>query len=132
MTLQEYQRRIRMHHTDSAGVVFYANLFVMAHECYESWLEQYISLSDLLGRGIHIPIVHAEADYRGPMRLSEQVSIELSLVQRKNSSFTLQYVFKGANGVEAAEVRTVHAVIDGQTRESIDIPSFLQDALAAL
>ena len=121
-----------MHQTDSAGVVFYANLFVMAHDCYESWLEQYISLPDVLQRNIHIPIIHAEADYRLPIRLSDQITIELTLAQKKQTSFTMQYIFKNANGDQTAQVQTVHVVIDSQTRKPIEIPSFLQDVLASL
>lgn len=121
-----------MHQTDSAGVVFYANLFVMAHDCYESWLEQYISLSEILQLDIQIPIVHAEADYGLPLCLSDHVMIELALAKKQSTSFTMQYAFKNANGDQTAQVQTVHVVIDSQTRKPIEIPSFLQDALTSL
>ena len=132
MATQEYKTKVRMHHTDSAGVVFYANLFVMAHDCYESWLEQYISLSEILRRNIQIPIVHAEADYRLPLRLSEHVTIELTLAKKQSTSFTLQYTFMNADCQQTAQVQTVHVVIDSHTHQPIKIPSFLQDALAGL
>lgn len=132
MAKQEYETKVRMHHTDSAGVVFYANLFVMAHDCYESWLEQYISLSDVLQRDIQIPIIHAEADFRRPLCLSDQIAIELALAEKQQTSFTLRYSIKKANGDQAAQVQTVHVVIDGRTGKPIEIPSFLQDALASL
>jgi len=123
---------VRMHLTDAAGVVFYANLFVMAHDCYESWLEQYISLSEILQKDIQIPIVHAEADYRLPIRLSDPITIELALVKKQSTSFAIQYTFVNADGQQAAQVQTVHAVIGSHTRQPIEIPAYLQDALGTL
>lgn len=126
------QTTIRMHMTDAAGVVFYANLFVMAHDCYESWLEQYLRVSEILQKGLQIPIVHAEADYKLPIRVSDSIMIELTLAKKQTTSFTMQYTFLNAAGQQAATVQTVHVVIDARTRQPIEIPSFLQDALASL
>ncbi len=132
MAKWQTKANVRLHLTDSAGVVFYANLFVMAHNCYESWLEQTISLSEILQKGIQIPIVHAEADYRLPIRLSDQITIELASVKKESTSFGLQYTFLNSNKEQAAQVQTVHAVIDSRTRRPLELPAFLQDALAAL
>jgi len=132
MATWNYKTTVRMHQTDAAGVVFYANLFVMAHDCYENRLEQYASLSEILQRNIHIPIVRAEADYRLPIRLSDQITIELTLAKKQKTSFTLEYTFKNANGEIVAQVQTVHVVIDSRTRQPVEFPSFLQDALADL
>jgi hypothetical protein len=43
-----YQTTIRLHHTDAAGVVFFSNLFVIAHDAYESFLESHLTLNTLL------------------------------------------------------------------------------------
>ena len=131
-SMLKHKTKIRMHHTDSAGVVFYANLFVMAHDCYEIWMDNYISLADILQQNIQIPIVHAEADYTLPIRLSDEMTIEMTLVKKRRSSFALQYLFRNADGEQAALVKTVHAVINGPTRQSIKIPPILQDALSSL
>jgi 1,4-dihydroxy-2-naphthoyl-CoA hydrolase len=132
MTAWNYKTTIRLHQTDAAGVIFYADLFVMAHECYESWLEPVTSLAGILEQNILVPIVHAEADYKLPMRLSERITIELSLIKKQTTSFILQYRFVNAEGLAAATAQTVHAVIDSQTRKPIPIPAFLEKALASL
>jgi 1,4-dihydroxy-2-naphthoyl-CoA hydrolase len=121
-----------MHQTDAAGVVFYANLFVMAHDCYEAWLNQYVLLSDLIDLGVHIPIAHAEADYKLPIPLSEEVTIVPELVNKKHTSYTILYTFKKEDGQCAATVQTVHVCIDGTTRKPIKIPSIIEGALKAL
>lgn len=132
MAKWEVKTTVRMHMTDAAGVVFYANLFVLAHDYYERWLEQYITLSEILEKDIQIPIVHAEADYNLPIRLSDSITIELALVKKQSTSFTLQYTFLNADGKPAAQVQTVHVVIDGQTRQPMKIPAFLEEALSSL
>jgi len=39
--MYKYETVIRMRNTDAAGLVFYAEVFVLAHECYESFLEEH-------------------------------------------------------------------------------------------
>lgn len=131
MAIQEYKIKARMQHTDAGGVVFYANLFVMAHECYEAMLEKAIDLPALMEQ-IQIPIAHAEADYKLPLRLWEDIAVELQLLDKKRTSFTLQYTFKKKDGQCAATVQTVHVCIDLGTRKPIKIPAAVQTALGQL
>lgn len=62
--------RIPFQHVDAAGVLFFARLFEHAHQVYEGFMEVIgWPLPQLLGEGaLMLPIVHAEADYRSPMR----------------------------------------------------------------
>ena len=132
MAIWKHETTVKLYHTDAAGVIFYANLFVMAHDCYERWIEQYISLSEILQKEVQIPIIHAEADYHLPICLSDQITIELTLVKKESTSFVMQYTFLNSNGEQAAQVQTAHVVIDSHTRKPLEIPAFLQDALVTL
>ena len=128
-----YQTTIRLHHTDAAGVVFFSNLFVIAHDAYESFLESHLTLNTLLSDGAYIiPIVHAEADYLLPLSLSETISVELSLEQTGTSSFNLGYVIKNSKMETAVRLKTIHAVQLKDDRKSIPIPEPLRDALETL
>jgi len=128
-----YQTTIRLHHTDAAGVVFFSNLFVIAHDAYESFLESHLTLNTLLSDGAYIiPIVHAEADYLLPLPLSETLRVELSLEQTGTSSFNLGYVIKNSKMETAVRLKTIHAVQLKDDRKSIPIPEPLRDALETL
>ena len=128
-----YQTTIRLHHTDAAGVVFFSNLFVIAHDAYESFLESHLPLNTLLSDDAYIiPIVHAEADYLLPLSLSETISVELSLEQTGTSSFNLGYVIKNSKMETAVRLKTIHAVQLKDGRKSIPIPEPLRDALETL
>jgi len=123
-----------MQHTDAAGVVFFASVFVMAHECYEAFMEgRGMSLGAILEEGRYIaPIVHAEADIQKSMRLSERIAIEMSLAKTGKSSFELAYRFIGNDGEATAGVKTVHAVVDNVSRKSMRIPDDLDGILNQL
>jgi YbgC/YbaW family acyl-CoA thioester hydrolase len=132
--MYKYETMVRMQHTDAAGVVFFAGVFVLAHDCYEAFLEgQGMSLGAMLDEGKYIaPIVHAEADIRKSMRLSEKITIEMSLVKTGKSSFELAYQFTAESGHATARVRTVHAMVDNVTRKSVRIPDSFMKVLNPL
>ena len=131
--MYKYQTVIRLHHTDAAGVVYFANLFVLAHECYESFLAQGSSIGSIIEQGEFIvPIVHAEANYKMPLKLSEKVVIEMALNKTANSSFELGFAFINESSQVAVEVKTTHTVLQQETRKPLEIPQFLKTALTGL
>ncbi len=131
--MYKYQTVIRMHLTDAAGVVYFANFFVLAHECYESFLAQDRSLGSIIEQAeFIIPIVYAEADYRMPLKLSEKVGIEMVLSKMANSSFELVFTLINGASQIVAEVKTTHTVLQQNTRKPVEIPQFLKTALSRL
>ena len=40
MNIFYYQTKIKLHETDAAGVIFFNNLFKIAHDAYEALLEK--------------------------------------------------------------------------------------------
>ncbi len=131
--MYKYQTVIRLHHTDAAGVVYFANLFVLAHECYESFLDQDNSIGSIIEQGEFIvPIVHAEADYKMPLKLSEKVDIEMALNKTANSSFELGFAFINESSQVAVEVKTTHTVLQQDTRKPVKIPRALKNTLSRL
>ena len=131
--MYHYQTTIRLHQTDAAGVVFFSNLFVIAHDAYESFLESHLPLNAILSDGVYIiPIVHAEADYLLPLALSEKISVELCLEQTGSSSFDLGYVIKNSKMETVARLKTIHAVQLKEDQKTVPIPDPLRNALEAI
>ncbi|HPD46962.1 MAG TPA: thioesterase family protein [Anaerohalosphaeraceae bacterium] len=129
-----YETVVRMRDTDAAGVMFFAGVLVVAHECYEAFLEgRQMSLGAMLADGQYlVPIVHVEADIRKSMRLSERITVAMSLAKAGKSSFELAYQFVNAEGEETAKVKTVHALVDAASRKSVRIPDELMATLKEL
>ncbi|MCK5565305.1 MAG: acyl-CoA thioesterase [Planctomycetes bacterium] len=131
--MYKYQTKVRLHHTDAAGVIFFSNLFVFAHECYESFIEQTKSFALFLEEGLHlVPIVHAEADYLLPIGLSQTLEIEMTLRNIGTTSFEIDYDIKNENKETAATAKTVHVVLDAKIKESTEIPQEIRDILEKL
>jgi 1,4-dihydroxy-2-naphthoyl-CoA hydrolase len=114
----EHHCRIALHDTDAAGVLFFAHLFRHAHDAYEGWMAALGFPLDAMLRdgGPRLPLVHAEADYRRPLRHGDSVLIRLELGEVRERAFAIDYAFIGADGAIAATARTVHAGIgaDGE------------------
>ncbi len=127
--MHTYQTRLRLHQTDSAGIAYYGSVFVLVHECYESFLD----IATILKEGKYlVPIVHAEADYRAMMELSDRITVEMGLADTGRSSYTLVYRLTNQRGEVVAEVKTVHSVVDRHTRKSIEMPDSIRDRFVEL
>lgn len=131
--MYKYETVVRLHLTDAAGVVYFANFFVLAHECYESFLAQDNSIGSIIGQGEYIiPIAHAEADYQMPLKVSEKVFVEMSLNKMSRCSFGLTYAFRNESGEVTADVKTAHIVLNKNTWKPVKIPQFLETILSHL
>jgi 1,4-dihydroxy-2-naphthoyl-CoA hydrolase len=130
-----HRHRVQLQEVDAAGVVFYAGYFVMAHQAYEAaLLEAGFDLADLLAAGRHaLPMVHAEADYRRPLRYGDRVAIDCVCMRIGGRSFTLVYTIGAEPGGEVVAVVThVHACVDLASQASAALPADLVGALGRL
>jgi len=116
---------------DQAGVLFYPELFRHAHDVYESFMASIgYPLERVFEEGLHaIPIVHAEADYRLPMRHGEAFVVKLRVQRVGTTSFTLSYDFVGPGGEPCAQVKTVQAFVDRAGGGTVSIPDALRRRL---
>jgi 1,4-dihydroxy-2-naphthoyl-CoA hydrolase len=128
-TAFEHRFRVALHDTDAAGVMFFAHLFRHAHDAYEAWMAALgFPLDAMIADGVlRLPLVHAEADYRRPLRHGEAVLVQLGVAEVRERSFALDYAFLGADGELAASARTVHVAVDADGGQAL--PAALQAAL---
>jgi len=76
---------VRFSHCDPAGIIFYPQYFMLAHDCKEDWFregvrypfEQMIT-ADRRG----FPIVKLDAQFMRPSRLGEELSFEVGVRAR--------------------------------------------------
>ena len=124
---------IRLHDTDAAGVLYFANQFRIAHEAYEAFMEQAgFGLGDVLKKGrIGLPIVRADGDYRVPLRVGDQLQLSLRLLRIGRTSFTLVCRIAKDNRT-AGHVTTTHVAVDRRTGRKTELPAALRKTLAAL
>jgi 1,4-dihydroxy-2-naphthoyl-CoA hydrolase len=124
----QHQFMVALHDTDAAGVLFFAHLFRHVHDAYETWMATLgFPLDAMIRDGkLALPLVHAQADYRRPLRHGYQVTVDLNVTELGPSSFQLAYRLRTSDGDVAATARTVHVCIS----PGVGRPRPLPDALS--
>tara|TARA_B100000700_G_scaffold310378_1_gene390880 strand:- start:380 stop:826 length:447 start_codon:yes stop_codon:yes gene_type:complete len=123
------KRTVRFGETDSAGVVYFLQLFKWCHEAWEESLENYgIVLQDIFPASqtnnnqpqVALPVVHCEANYFKPLYVGDSISTELYPEKINDSSFVIRYIFK-KNGEEIGLINIKHTSINSSTREKCSL-----------
>jgi 4-hydroxybenzoyl-CoA thioesterase len=85
-------KKIRFHHCDPAGIVFYPQFFYLLHEAQEDFLA-HIGFPEhtLIGRGFGVPIVDLKTEFLRMCRFGDEVTINLELVKLGSSSIGMRY-----------------------------------------
>ena len=129
-----YQTKIKLHETDAAGLLFFANQFKLVHDAYESLLENVgFGFAQLLrDKDFFLPIVHAEADYKLPLFVGDVIEIQVTVEKIGDTSFTFAYKLVNHKGELVGTAKTVHVTIDKATHTKIPLPSDMRDKIKAV
>jgi 1,4-dihydroxy-2-naphthoyl-CoA hydrolase len=127
-----YRFTVPLHDVDAAGIMFFGHLFRHAHDAYEAFMN---ALGFPLDRMIRegkwlLPLVHAEADYRLPLRHGDSARIRLCVSRVGGTSFSLSYRFADESGRTLAEAGTVHVLLSRVTASGRALPEDLKRALS--
>jgi 1,4-dihydroxy-2-naphthoyl-CoA hydrolase len=126
-----YKTKIRLHDTDAAGIIFFANQFKIVHDAYEDLLEKFgWSFQAMLKRTDYfLPIVHAESDYKSPVFVGDKITIAIRVGLIGKTSFSFEYALKRGK-ILVGTAKTVHVTINQKTRKKTPLPSGLRRALS--
>jgi 1,4-dihydroxy-2-naphthoyl-CoA hydrolase len=126
-----YKTNIKLHQTDAAGLLFYSRIFEITNDAFQDLLEKsQLDLSELLSSGdLLTPVVHAEADYKMPLKVGDQVEVRLTLDGIGKSSYTLSYDILKDNQI-AGWVKIVHVSLSKTSGEKTSVPERLKNILA--
>ncbi len=126
----EARRRIDFYEADGAGILFFANVYKIAHSVYEEFLDTSFANKNIFNdEEIVIPIIHSEADYRKIILPGEKIKIRLFVEQIRDSVFSLKYLFVGQNEELRVEVKTVHVAVSKKNFKKTKLPLDLSELL---
>jgi 1,4-dihydroxy-2-naphthoyl-CoA hydrolase len=127
------QTSVKLHDTDVAGLLFFANQFKMAHDTYEGFMEQigFGFARILQSEDFLLPIVHAEADYKARLQVGDSLTIRLTVEKIGDSSFVLLNSLSNTDGKSVGTVRTVHVCTDKGTGKKRSLPDELRRGLVS-
>ncbi len=126
-----YKTQIRLHDTDAAGILFFANQFVIVHDAYEKLLEKlgFSFATMLTKRSYFLPIVHAESDYKAPLFVGDRITIAITVGHVGETSFSFEYAIRNQKNILVGTAKTVHVTISKKSRTKIALPKEVRDSL---
>lgn len=129
----EYKYKVKFHDVDAAGIIFYANVFKIAHDAYQEMLYSFNLDEDYFtSKNFAIPIVHTEADYLKPICFGDELNIQIKTVKIGNSSFILEYDFIDQDFEKKVKVNTTHVFITKDFIKKVDLPELIKSKLKSL
>ncbi|MFA5060116.1 MAG: thioesterase family protein [Candidatus Omnitrophota bacterium] len=126
-----YRATVKLHDTDAAGILFFANQFKIVHDAFEMFFDSigFEIASMIRANKVLLVIVHAEADYHAPLIVGETLDVYVAVKNIGQSSFTLDYQIFTKNKKLAGTAKTVHVSLDGKKRKKIPLPEKLKTTL---
>jgi len=99
-------RRVEFSETDMAGIVHYSNFFRYMEAAEDAFFRS-IGFS-VVTRNVDPPVgwprVHAECDYRRPIRFEDEIEIRMYVTKKKSKSLTYGFWFRKLEGGETVDV----------------------------
>lgn len=112
---------VRFRDLDALGHVNNAVLVTLIEQARFYWWQGWLGDRPFETEGFLIARI--EVDYRRPIRMSDEVRIELRCTRIGTTSFDLVYrVFRNQDQVLMAEARTVQVMLDFSTSSPTPIP----------
>lgn len=124
---------VQLHHTDAYGILFFANQLMFCHDAFQAWLDSvgHPMAPERAKAEFVAVVVHAESDYRSPIRLGDKLLIEYRIAAIGTTSFTNVCRFLDPAGREVGTARVVQVTLDPATGAKMPIPAWLRGLLAA-
>lgn len=122
---------IKLHDTDAAGILFFANQFKIVHDLYQRFLDEIgFPLQERFATGdFSLPIVRAEADFFAPLTVGDTLEVSLRVAAVGESSFTLEYEITDLDGRQVGSAKTIHVTVNPKTRSKIRLPELFRARL---
>ncbi|MDX1978519.1 MAG: thioesterase family protein [Pseudanabaenaceae cyanobacterium bins.68] len=126
-----YLRTVHFQDTDSAGVVFFAQILAFCHEAYEAALATAgFNLPEFFSdRGaVIMPITATQAQFYRPILCGDRLLIKFRVEQPSSTGFVLHYQICQHSDPSRpiAQASTTHICLDTQTRSPLPLPYSLQ------
>ncbi|MCG6913976.1 acyl-CoA thioesterase [bacterium BMS3Abin03] len=124
------RRRINFYDCDPAGILFYANIFRMCHSAYEKLVSTFELKKDYWRNDeFAVPIIKSSADYIKPFKSGDEINIQVSVSDLRESSFELTYKCTNQFKDFCAEVKTVHVFVDKKSWQKANLLSEIVEGL---
>lgn len=100
------QRVVEFNETDMAGIVHYANFFHYMEAAEHAFFRSlgFSIWTQHVEPPVGWPRVHAECDFKSPLRFEDEVEVHLLVAEKKSKSLTYHFRFRKLNPKPPVEV----------------------------
>jgi len=118
--------KVRFSDVDNAGIVYYPRFFHFFHVAFEELFSERFGIPyvDVLGKEkIGFPAVHAEVDFKAPLRYGDIAEVTLEIERVGDKSVACRYsLVRRPDGTPCAAGRVVVATVDMTSFQPIPMP----------
>ncbi|MBI2688596.1 MAG: acyl-CoA thioesterase [Acidobacteria bacterium] len=98
-------RRVEFSETDMAGIVHYSNFFRYMESAEHGFFRSLgLTIASHNANSIGWPRVHADCDFRRPLRFEDTVEVELLVKEKRERSIVYAFIFRKTNTDPVEEV----------------------------
>ena len=100
------RRVVEFNETDMAGIVHYANFFHYMEAAEHAFFRSlgFSIWTQHVEPPVGWPRVHAECDFKSPLRFEDEVEVRLLVAEKKSKSLTYHFRFRKLNAKPPIEV----------------------------
>ena len=126
-------RKVHLFEVDAAGVIFFGNVYNIAQEAFEFMIEKFdMPVASIIYQSeIIYPIIHSQAEYFSPIRLGQELTINVYLGKISESSFTLVYEMLSEHAL-LTRVKTIQVAVNKKKWEKSAIPTRFAERIQEL
>jgi 1,4-dihydroxy-2-naphthoyl-CoA hydrolase len=125
------KKRIFFNQCDPAGILFFAEIFPIAHAALEDFINSVGVADEFFGLKTYVfPVVSASANYSKPLRHNEEITIDMTLQEAGKSSFQFLYQIYNSKFELAAEVTITHVCVKATTFKKASLSEHMRAVLA--
>lgn len=122
--------RIYYHHTDSGGVVYYANYLKFLEEARSEFLEERgISIKESVKQGILFVVARQEIDYKSPAFYGDILEVETRLADVSRVKMEFEYDIRNQDRQLVSQAKTILVCVDSNLKPQI-IPAEIKDKIS--
>jgi 4-hydroxybenzoyl-CoA thioesterase len=128
--------KVRFSDVDNAGIVYYPRFFHFFHIAFEEMFAERFGIPyvDVLGKEkIGFPAVHAEVDFKAPLRYGDLAEVTLDVERVGDKSVACRYALvRRPDGTPCASGKVVVATVDMTTFTPMPMPEKYRKLFSAV
>lgn len=124
--------QVLFRHCDPAAIVFYPRYVELVHDVVENWFNNGLQISyyTLHGeRGLGIPTVNLQVDFKAPSRLGEQLTGKLKVLKLGRTSMQLNVQLCGPDDGVRVDAKATVVFVTVENISPLEIPADFRERI---